>query len=70
MVPDAWQLKLKSLKSKVKFAKGSRLAKLQFQIEHMQSTDMAVVVSGGQNDEERLAKKGLDYRAHRERFVK
>ncbi|MBR9728589.1 type I restriction endonuclease subunit R [Shewanella intestini] len=69
-VSDAWKLKLKSLKSKVKFAKGSRLAKLQFQIEHMESTDMAVVVSGGQNDEERLAKKGLDYKTHRERFVK
>jgi type I restriction enzyme R subunit len=69
-VNEAWKLKLKSIKSKVKFSKGSRLAKLQFQIEHMESTDMAVVVSGGQNDEERLAKKGLDYKTHRERFVK
>jgi type I restriction enzyme R subunit len=69
-VNEAWQLKLKSLKSKIKFAKGSRLIKLQFQIDYMGSTDMAVVVSGGQNDEERLAKKGLDYKKHRTRFVK
>ena len=69
-VSDAWQVKLKSLRSQSKFAKGSRLAKLEFQIEHMQSTDMAVVVSGEQNDEERLAKKGLDYKTHRERMVK
>lgn len=66
----AWLLKIKSLKSKIKFAKGSRLIKLQFQIDYMESTDMAVVVSGGQNDEERLAKKGLDYKKHRTRFVK
>ncbi|MEZ9723544.1 type I restriction endonuclease subunit R [Vibrio splendidus] len=69
-VSAAWQVKLKSLRSQAKFAKGSRLAKLEFQIEHMESTDMAVVVSGEQNDEERLAKKGLDYKTHRERMIK
>ncbi|EGR3414610.1 type I restriction endonuclease subunit R [Vibrio parahaemolyticus] len=69
-VSVAWQVKLKSLKSQAKFAKGSRLSKLEFQIEHMESTDMAVVVSGEQNDEERLAKKGLDYKTHRERMIK
>lgn len=69
-VSEAWGIKLKSLKSQAKFARSSRLAKMQFQIEHMESTDMAVVVSGGQNDEELLAKKGLDYKTHRARFVK
>ncbi|WP_145483474.1 type I restriction endonuclease subunit R [Yersinia rohdei] len=66
----AWKTKLNSLKSQAKFASGSRLNKLQFQIAHMETTDMAVVVSGGQNDDERLAKKGLDYKPHRERFLK
>ncbi|PML18342.1 type I restriction endonuclease subunit R [Vibrio breoganii] len=66
----AWKTKLNSLKSQAKYASGSRLNKLQFQIEHMETTDMAVVVSGGQNDDERLAKKGLDYKPHRERFLK
>ncbi|TMX14374.1 type I restriction endonuclease subunit R, partial [Aeromonas salmonicida subsp. achromogenes] len=66
----AWKTKLNSLKSQAKFATGSRLNKLKFQIEHMETTDMAVVVSGGQNDDERLAKKGLNYKPHRERFLK
>lgn len=69
-VQGAWKLKLTSLKTQAKYAKGSRLNKLQFQIEHMESVDMAVVVSGGQNDDERLAKKGLNYKPHRERFLK
>ncbi|CRL60949.1 type I restriction endonuclease subunit R [Proteus vulgaris] len=66
----AWKTKLNSLKSQAKYASGSRLNKLRFQIEHMETTDMAVVVSGAQNDDERLAKKGLDYKSHRERFLK
>ncbi|MDK9685474.1 type I restriction endonuclease subunit R [Pseudoalteromonas shioyasakiensis] len=66
----AWKTKLASLKSQAKYASGSRLNKLQFQIDHMETVDMAVVVSVGQNDDERLAKKGLDYKFHRERFFK
>ncbi|WP_182039152.1 type I restriction endonuclease subunit R [Vibrio alginolyticus] len=69
-VQSAWKTKLNSLKTQAKYALGSRLNKLKFQIEHMETTDMAVVVSGGQNDDERLAKKGLDYKPHRERFLK
>lgn len=69
-VQQAWKNKLTSLKSQAKYATGSRLNKLTFQIEHMATTDMAVVVSGGQNDDERLAKKGLNYKPHRERFLK
>ncbi|MBA6417038.1 type I restriction endonuclease subunit R [Colwellia sp. 6M3] len=69
-VQQAWKAKLSSLQSQAKYATGSRLNKLSFQIEHMTSIDMAVVVSGGQNDDERLTKKGLNYRPHRERFLK
>ena len=69
-VQQAWKNKLTSLKSQAKYATGSRLNKLTFQIGHMATTDMAVVVSGGQNDDERLAKKGLNYKPHRERFLK
>ena len=69
-VQQAWKLKLSSLRTQAKYSSGSRLNKLNFQIEHMDSTDMAVVVSGGQNDEERLSKKGLNYKPHRERFLK
>ncbi|MGJ8681184.1 type I restriction endonuclease subunit R [Paraglaciecola sp.] len=66
----AWKAKLSSLQSQAKHASGSRLNKLKFQIDHMETADMAVVVSGGQNDDERLTKKGLDYKPHRERFLK
>ncbi|MFD3305908.1 type I restriction endonuclease subunit R [Alteromonas macleodii] len=69
-VQAAWKLKLKSLKSQIKYASGSRLNKLKFQVTHMEAIDMAVVVSVGQNDDERLAKKGLDYKIHRERFFR
>ena len=69
-VQSAWKTKLNSLKTQAKYVSGSRLNKLQFQIAHMETTDMAVVVSGGQNDDERLAKKGLNYKPHRERFLK
>ncbi|WP_136678544.1 type I restriction endonuclease subunit R [Neptunomonas sp. XY-337] len=69
-VQKAWKKKLSSLQLQAKHLSGSRLTRIEYQIEHMQSVDMAVVVSGGQNDDEKLAKRGLDYKAHRERFVK
>lgn len=69
-VQIAWKKKLDKLQTLAKHLSGSHLARIQFQIEHMKETDMAVVVSGGQNDEVNLAKKGIDYRTHRERFVK
>ncbi|MCW7555923.1 type I restriction endonuclease subunit R [Endozoicomonas gorgoniicola] len=65
-----WQQILESLRTRLKYASGSTKSKLQDQVAYMESTDMAVVVSGGQNDYERLEKKGLDYRFHRERMVK
>lgn len=66
----AWQQKLKSLKAQAHVASGSRLVKLLTQIGHMETTDMAVVVSGGQNEDERLARKGINYKPHRERILK
>ena len=69
-VQKAWKKKLSSLQLQAKHLSGSRLTRIEYQIKHMQSADMAVVVSGGQNDDEKLAKRGLDYKTHRERFVK
>ncbi|MAY43515.1 MAG: DEAD/DEAH box helicase [Oceanospirillaceae bacterium] len=69
-VQKAWKKKLSSLQLQAKHLSGSRLTRIEYQIEHMQSADMAVVVSGGQNDDEKLAKGGLDYKTHRGRFVK
>jgi len=68
-VQEAWQNKLIELKDKLGTAKGSARNKLDSQIVYMEDTDMAVVVSGGQNDYERMEKLGLDYKPHRERMV-
>ena len=69
-VQQYWKQTLESLRARLKYASGSAKNKLHDQVAYMESTDMAVVVSGGQNDYERLEKKGLDYRYHRERMVK
>ncbi|WP_415901079.1 type I restriction endonuclease subunit R [Neptuniibacter sp. QD48_11] len=69
-VQKAWKKKLSSLELQAKHLTGSRLNRIEYQIEHMRTADMAVVVSGGQNDDEKLAKRGIDYKTHRERFVK
>lgn len=46
------------------------LAFLQEKIKFMQETDMAVVVSGEQNEIEKFRKLGLDIEKHRKRMVK
>ena len=73
----AWQSKIDELKSLAKdISEMSGSAKEQGNykalledITYMESTDMAVVVSGGQGDYEAMEKKGLDYQYHRERFM-
>ncbi len=69
-VQQAWKLKLESFKSRLQHASGSRKNWLEEKINEMETTDMAVVVSGGQGDYERLQKLGLDFKPHRERIVK
>jgi len=67
-VQREWGIRLDSLRNRLKYATGSHQRRLQEQIDLMQSTDMAVVVSGGQGDYERLEKMGLDFKPHRERM--
>lgn len=69
-VQIAWQDKINSLSKEASSATGQQLVSLKSDIAYMQSTDMAVVVSGGQGDYEAMEKKGLDYQTHRERFVR
>ena len=69
-VQIAWKQKQLNFEQRLKHSTGSFRNRLQDQIEHMASTDMAVVVSGGQNDYEHMAKRGLDYKPHRERMVR
>ncbi len=69
-VQKAWKHKLGRLKVKAKVLSGSKLVKTNADIAYMEKTDMAVVVSGGQNEYERLRAKGLDLKVHRERMMK
>lgn len=69
-VQVAWQDKLNKLVSLRSSESGSALEKLTDDIAHMEQMDMAVVVSGGQGDYEVMESKGLDYKTHRERFIK
>ncbi|MBT7409705.1 MAG: DUF3387 domain-containing protein [Methylococcales bacterium] len=65
-----WQKKLSNLKKQLVESHGSDQYRLKTQIALMESTDMAVVVSGGQGEYEAMNKKGLDIRVHRERMLK
>jgi len=51
-------------------ADATERAALQEQLDWLGKSDMAVVVSGSQNEIELMAKRGLDIRRHRERMVK
>jgi len=67
-VQHEWATKLDSFRARLKHATGSRKNWLEDKIKEMETTDMAVVVSGGQGDYERLEKLGLDFKPHRERI--
>lgn len=69
-VQKAWKNKLGRLKVKARVLFGSKLEKIKADIVYMEKTDMAVVVSGGQNEYERLRAKRLDLKVHRERMQK
>jgi type I restriction enzyme, R subunit len=65
-----WSAKLLELKAKLPSAKVFELEILKAQIAEMETTDMAVVVSQGQNEVADMAGKGLDIVPHRTRMVK
>jgi type I restriction enzyme R subunit len=66
-----WQDELAVLKAQIKKPKDVAAADaLRERIALMEATDMAVVVSQGQNEIEDLKKKGLDILPHRERMLK
>lgn len=70
-VQVAWQYKIEAIKAEVLKATNAQQRYLNDDIAYMQETDMAVVVSGGgQGDYEAMEKRGLDYKTHRERFVR
>lgn len=69
-VQNYWRGQIDFFKKQIKTEKDDRLFLLQKNLEYMQTTDMAVVVSSAQNEINDLKAKGVDIRPHRERMVK
>ncbi|MFA5866200.1 MAG: type I restriction endonuclease subunit R [Phycisphaerae bacterium] len=70
-VQTAWKKYLENLKAELKKTEDQGTKKtLKEKIQFMQETDMAVVVSGEQNEEDKFKKLGLDIKPHRLRVVK
>lgn len=67
-VQDHWKTYLADLKTQLAKAPKEQQEELQHKIQVMTSTDMAVVVSQGQNEVKELADKGLDIIPHRKRM--
>lgn len=64
-----WETYREELAGQLEDARQEDRPALEAMIELMKSTDMAVVVSQGQNEIKELADKGLDIRPHRKRIV-
>ncbi|HEX7371140.1 MAG TPA: type I restriction endonuclease subunit R [Rhodanobacteraceae bacterium] len=69
-VRERWLATIARLEREHQAAQGDAREALIARIRLMQETDMAVVVSQGQNEVEDLAAKGLDIKPHRERMLK
>ncbi|KPX51270.1 type I restriction endonuclease subunit R [Pseudomonas ficuserectae] len=67
-VQDHWKTYLTDLKAQMVTAPKELQEELQHKIRVLTSTDMAVVVSQGQNEVKELAEKGLDILPHRKRM--
>lgn len=67
-VQTSWQKYLDELKAQIPTAAEGEKAVLAARIEEMERTDMAVIVSQGQNEEADLAAKGLSIKPHRVRM--
>lgn len=65
-----WQAEIARLKAALQSAQGDAREALIARIHLMETTDMAVVVSQGQNEVEDLRAKGLDIVPHRQRLLK
>jgi len=65
-----WQAEIERLKGSLAKAHGDDREPLIARIRLMEDTDMAVVVSQGQNEVEDLRAKGLEITPHRERMLK
>jgi len=70
-VQKHWLRCLENLKDQLANASSEEeRERLAEKISYMETTDMAVVLSQGQNEVEDMMKKGLDIRPHRERMIR
>ena len=67
-VQKYWKRLIEQLKSEAATRHGSEKVYLQERIRYMEETDMAVVVSPGQNEIDELRQKGVDITPHRARM--
>jgi type I restriction enzyme R subunit len=65
-----WQKHLDDLKHQLQDAEGDELMVISEKIEFMEESDMAVVVSPGQNEVDDLRNKGVEILPHREKMNK
>jgi type I restriction enzyme R subunit len=64
-----WAAKVAALQGERVEANGNARQEIEERIARMKETDMAVVVSQGQNEIAEMSEKGLDIRPHRKRIV-
>ena len=69
LVSAKWAVKLNQLRAEMASLPELERDHLRSQIEFMEGTDMAVVVSQAQNEQADLAEQGLDITPHRTRMV-
>ncbi len=69
-VQKYWKIHINELKEKRKeITEGEKAIDIEKQISELESTDMAVVISEGQNEVKKFEENGLDIRLHRKRMV-
>lgn len=69
-VQHYWQQQLTELQNQLTTASNSEREQLTARIQYIEETDMAVVISSSQNEEDAFNKKGLTIKPHRQRLAK
>lgn len=69
-VQHYWQQQLTELQNQLTTASDSQREQLTARIQYIEETDMAVVISSSQNEENAFNKKGLTIKPHRQRLTK
>jgi type I restriction enzyme R subunit len=68
-VQKHWKLLMKEIEGRLKKTGQEEREQIKSNLEYMRTTDMAVVVSQGQNEIDDVKRKGLDIKPHRKRML-